>query len=233
VVSDDGVKGTVLVVEDDATVAEVVARYLERDGYTVGNVSDGVSALQRIERAPPDLVVLDIMLPGMDGLEVCSRLRAESRIPIVLLTAMGDESDRIAGLELGADDYITKPFSPRELVARVNAVLRRTGADDRRLGRGSIAVEELEIDLDAHEVRKKDEVLALTVREFDLLAHLASNPRVVYTREQLLERVWGYTFGDKSTVTVHVRRLREKVEDDPARPKHISTVWGVGYRFDP
>jgi DNA-binding response OmpR family regulator len=232
VVSVPVTRGTVFVVEDDATVAEVVTRYLERDGFSVERVSDGASALERIHDAPPDLVVLDIMLPGMDGLEVCSQLRSEGRIPIVLLTALGEESDRIAGLELGADDYITKPFSPRELVARVNAVLRRSGGDDGGV-RGTITIGGLEIDLDAHEVRKDGEILALTVMEFDLLAYLASNPRSVFTREHLLEDVWGYTFGDKSTVTVHVRRLREKIEDDPARPRHISTVWGVGYRFDP
>jgi DNA-binding response OmpR family regulator len=226
------VKGAILVVEDDPTVAEVVSRYLERDGYSVDLVTDGISAVRYVNESDLDLIVLDIMLPGMNGLDVCARLRAESPIPIVLLTAKGDETDRIAGLELGADDYITKPFSPRELVARVNAVLRRALKSDGH-GRGTITTEDIEIDLDAHEVRKRGEVLALTVREFDLLAHLATNPRTVYTREQLLEEVWGYTFGDQSTVTVHVRRLREKVEDDPARPKHISTVWGVGYRFDP
>ena len=226
------VKGTILVVEDDPTVAEVVSRYLQRDGYSVDLVADGISALERADHLDPDLIVLDIMLPGMNGLDVCARLRAEGLIPIVLLTAMGAESDRITGLDLGADDYITKPFSPRELVARVNAVLRRAATDDGH-GHGTITVGDIEIDLEAHEVRKGGEVLALTVREFDLLAHLATNPRVVYTREQLLERVWGYTFGDQSTVTVHVRRLREKIEDDPARPKHISTVWGIGYRFDP
>ncbi|HZA20654.1 MAG TPA: response regulator transcription factor [Actinomycetota bacterium] len=220
-----------MVVEDDPTVAEVVARYLQRDGYEVDLVADGITALERIAESGPDLVVLDIMLPGMDGLEVCARVREDSGVPIVLLTAMGGESDRIAGLELGADDYITKPFSPRELVARVNAVLRRTGRNG--APGGTIAVEDLQIDLDAHEVRKSGRILALTAREFDLLAHLATNSRVVFTREQLLEEVWGYTFGDQSTVTVHVRRLREKVEDDPARPRHISTVWGVGYRFDP
>jgi DNA-binding response OmpR family regulator len=220
-----------MVVEDDPTVAEVVARYLQRDGYEVDLVADGITALERIAESGPDLVVLDIMLPGMDGLEVCARVREDSGVPIVLLTAMGGESDRIAGLELGADDYITKPFSPRELVARVNAVLRRTGGNG--APGGTIAVEDLLIDLDAHEVRKSGRILALTAREFDLLAHLATNSRVVFTREQLLEEVWGYSFGDQSTVTVHVRRLREKVEDDPARPRHISTVWGVGYRFDP
>jgi DNA-binding response OmpR family regulator len=227
------VKGTVLVVEDDPTVSEVVMRYLQRDGYEVGCVADGGAALDRVGASHPDLIVLDIMLPGMDGLEVCSRLRAETQIPIVMLTALGDESDRIAGLDLGADDYIAKPFSPRELVARVNAVLRRAGTPTAEPGRGTVSVGELEMDLGAHEVRRNGDPVALTVLEFDLLAYLATHPRTVFTREQLLEEVWGYTFGDRTTVTVHVRRLREKVEDDPAHPRHIVTVWGVGYRFDP
>lgn len=227
------VKRTVLVVEDDPTVSEVVVRYLRRSGYEVDCVADGAAALERVAGSRPDLIVLDIMLPGIDGLEVCSRLRAETEIPIVMLTAMGDESDRIAGLDLGADDYIAKPFSPRELVARVNAVLRRAGAGVAEPGRGRVSIGDLEMDLDAHEARRDGHPVALTVREFDLLAYLARHPRTVLTREQLLEDVWGYTFGDRSTVTVHVRRLREKVEHDPARPRHIMTVWGVGYRFDP
>ena len=233
-VTPDESKGRALVVEDDRTVSDVVSRYLERDGFTVEVVADGRTALAAIDREEPDIVVLDIMLPGIDGLEVCRRLRATRPTPIIMLTALGEESDRIIGLEMGADDYLAKPFSPRELVARVNAVLRRaraplTGADDG----APIVAGSLRIDVRSHEVHRDGRLLALTAREFDLLAHLARHPRQVFTREELLEQVWGYTFGDKSTVTVHVRRLREKVELDPARPAHVVTVWGVGYRFDP
>lgn len=231
-VSDNRGKGHVLVVEDDSTVAEVVARYLERDGFEVTGVGDGHAALSAASERSVDLVVLDIMLPGIDGLEVCRRLRASTPIPIIMLTALGEETDRIAGLELGADDYLAKPFSPRELVARVNAVLRRARVPT-QTRRETIVAGELEIDLDAHEVRRSGEAVSLTAKEFDLLAHLATHPRQVFTREELLEQVWGYRFGDKSTVTVHVRRLREKVEADPARPTKVATVWGVGYRFDP
>jgi DNA-binding response OmpR family regulator len=231
-VSDDRSKGHVLVVEDDSTVAEVVARYLERDGFEVSPVGDGSAALSAAAGGAIDLVVLDIMLPGIDGLEVCRRLRASLPIPIIMLTALGDETDRIAGLELGADDYLAKPFSPRELVARVNAVLRRSRTSSPTHGE-TMTAGDLEIDIAAHEVRRSGEVVNLTTKEFDLLAHLAAHPRQVFTREELLEQVWGYTFGDKSTVTVHVRRLREKVEEDPARPLRVATVWGVGYRFDP
>jgi DNA-binding response OmpR family regulator len=225
-------KGHVLVVEDDSTVADVVARYLQRDGFEVTCIGDGNDALATLSRVPIDLVILDIMLPGVNGLEVCRRLRTSMPTPVIMLTALGDETDRIAGLEIGADDYMAKPFSPRELVARVNAVLRRSviTAPERA---ETITSGELKIDLRAHEVRRAGKVLSLTSKEFDLLAHLATHPRQVFTREELLEQVWGYTYGDKSTVTVHVRRLREKVEDDPARPTKVATVWGVGYRFDP
>jgi DNA-binding response OmpR family regulator len=227
-------KGRVLIVEDDPTVSEVVTRYLQRDGFAVEIVGDGRSALAAVEKAEPDIVVLDIMLPGMDGLEVCRWLRASRPTPIIMLTALGEESDRIAGLEMGADDYLAKPFSPRELVARVNAILRRARAPLTETDRSDpIVAGSLCIDVRSHEVKRDGRLLALTAREFDLLAHLARHPRQVFTREELLEQVWGYTFGDKSTVTVHVRRLREKVESDPARPEHVVTVWGVGYRFDP
>lgn len=231
-VNDDTVKGHVLVVEDDSTVSDVVARYLERDGFQVTSVGDGNAALSIADDDAIDLVILDIMLPGIDGLEVCRRLRTTTSTPVIMLTALGDESDRIAGLELGADDYLAKPFSPRELVARVNAVLRRARTPAPARGE-TINTGDLEIDLGAHEVRRGGEVVTLTAKEFDLLAHLATHPRQVFTREELLEQVWGYTYGDKSTVTVHVRRLREKIESDPARPKRVATVWGVGYRFDP
>lgn len=225
----------VLVIEDDATVADVVSRYLAREGYEVEVADDGKVGLQRALESMPDIVVLDIMLPGMDGLEVCARLRAEVPIPVIMLTALGEENDRIMGLELGADDYISKPFSPRELTARVKSVLRRAR------GLVSPPVEPSEplcagdvvVDLRAHEATSRGKPVALTAREFDLLVYLMRHPREVFSREQLLERVWGYTYGDKTTVTVHVRRLREKIESDPSRPVRIKTVWGTGYRFDP
>jgi len=224
----------VLIVEDDQTVAEVVTRYLERDGFAVESVADGREALARADAQLPDLVVLDIMLPGLDGLEVCRRLRARAPIPVVMLTARGSEEDRILGLDLGADDYVSKPFSPRELTARVKAVLRRAGSPLEEADRtGTLEYDGLTIDLSAREARVRGELTTLTAREFELLAFLAGRPRQVFRRDELLERVWGYTYGDTSTVTVHIRRLREKIEDDPSVPRRITTVWGVGYRFDP
>ncbi len=224
----------VLVVDDDLTVSEVVARYLEREGYDVSCCDDGAVGLARALAESPDLVILDLMLPGLDGLEVFRRLRAASPVSVIMLTAKGDEGDRIAGLELGADDYVAKPFSARELVLRVKSVLRRgTGAsapataDDAPMTTGALA-----LDPRAREATLDGDPVALTVREFDLLAYLMRHPRQAFTREQLLETVWGYTFGDTSTVTVHVRRLRTKIEPDPAEPTFISTVWGVGYRFE-
>jgi DNA-binding response OmpR family regulator len=223
----------VLVIEDDPNVSEVVTRYLEREGYAVVNAADGQAGLELALSDPPDLVVLDLMLPSLSGLEVCRRLRAEAPVPVIMLTARGEEVDRIAGLELGADDYVAKPFSPRELTARVKAVLRRA--------RGALAAEDaavlragtLEVDPVAHEARLNGEVVALTAREFELLTHLMRNPRRAFRREELLAEVWGFTYGDTSTVTVHVRRLREKIESDPSEPRHICTVWGIGYRFEP
>ena len=224
----------VLVVEDDPTVAEVVARYLEREGFVVESVGDGKQALARADERLPDLVVLDIMLPGLDGLEECRRLRSRAPIPVVMLTARGSEEDRVLGLELGADDYVSKPFSPRELTARVKAVLRRAGSPLGELDRAeAVEYDGLRIDLGAREARVRGEPATLTAREFELLAFLARRPRQVFRRDELLEHVWGYTYGDTSTVTVHIRRLREKIEDDPSAPRRITTVWGVGYRFDP
>ncbi|MGH9025712.1 MAG: response regulator [Acidimicrobiia bacterium] len=223
----------ILVVEDDPNVAEVVSRYLEREGYDVEHLSDGREALAHAGTALPDLVVLDLMLPGLNGLEVCRRLRSIAAVPVVMLTARSDEEDRIAGLELGADDYVAKPFSPRELTARVKAVLRRAQLP---LGGpepvGLIKAGDLEVDLAAREIRQHGAPVTLTAREFDLLAFLARHPRQAFGRDELLERVWGYSYGDTSTVTVHMRRLREKVEADPSKPKRLVTVWGVGYRFD-
>jgi DNA-binding response OmpR family regulator len=224
----------VLVVEDDRTVAEVVTRYLEREGFAVESVGDGNEALERADAQLPDLVVLDIMLPGLDGLEVCRLLRSRAPIPVVMLTARGSEEDRVLGLELGADDYVAKPFSPRELTARVKAVLRRAGSP---LGdvdsAGTVEYDGLQVDLGAREARVRGELATLTAREFELLAFLVRRPRQVFRRDELLEHVWGYTYGDTATVTVHIRRLREKIEDDPSTPRRITTVWGVGYRFDP
>jgi DNA-binding response OmpR family regulator len=224
----------VLIVEDDPNVSEVVARYLEREGWTVESVSDGAVGLERALADPPDLVVLDLMLPSMGGLEVCRRLRTVAPVPVIMLTARGEEADRIAGLELGADDYVSKPFSPRELTARIKAVLRRAAgplaapAEPAILRAGG-----LEVDVVAHEARLDGALAALTAKEFDLLVHFMRHPRRAFRREDLLEAVWGFSYGDTSTVTVHVRRLREKIEADPSEPRYVCTVWGVGYRFEP
>ena len=225
----------ILVVDDDPTVSDVVRRYLERAGYDVVLAADGPAALGAYAREEPDLVVLDLMLPGMDGLEVCRRLRDSStEVPIIMLTALGEESDRVLGLQLGADDYVTKPFSPRELVLRVQSVLRRSGAagPDAKTAGQVLTDGDLTIDTARRVAMRGGAELALTVREFDLLAYLMSHPGRAFRRSELLEAVWGWTFGDQSTVTVHVRRLREKIENDPANPTRIVTVWGVGYRFE-
>lgn len=237
--------GRVLVVDDDPTVAEVVAGYLTRAGFAVDRAADGPGALARADAGWPDLVVLDLMLPGMDGLEVCRALRGKGPVPVIMLTARGDEDDRILGLEIGADDYVTKPFSPRELVLRVESVLRRSRTGPRASAapagaRGPVperpdtVLRRAGITLDplARRATKGGRELALTLREFDLLAFLLRHPGVACTREELMRDVWGWDFGDLSTVTVHVRRLRGKIEDDPAAPRLIQTVWGVGYRFD-
>ncbi len=221
----------VLVVDDDHTVREVVVSYLRAGGHHVVDVADGESALVAMRARPADLVVLDLMLPGMGGLEVCRRLRQASDVPVIMLTALGAETDRIMGLGLGADDYVTKPFSPRELVLRVDSVLRRAG----QLAEPEVAVlhdGDLVIDCAQHVVVRAGERLALTVREFDLLRFLVANPGTAWSRDDLLRDVWGWMFGDVSTVTVHVRRLREKVEADPTRPTRLATVWGVGYRWE-
>jgi DNA-binding response OmpR family regulator len=222
----------VLVVDDEPTIREVVVGYLQREGFKTVEAADGNRARELLEQDPPDLVVLDVMLPGTDGLELCRWIRSRSRLPVILLTARGEESDRIVGLELGADDYVTKPFSPRELAARVRTVLRRAEPDAAAEER--LSYDGLVIDSSTREVTKRNEALRLTAREFDLLWFLASHPRRVFSREQLMRRVWGYSAAlDTGTVTVHVRRLREKIEDDPSHPRHLETVWGVGYRFAP
>ena len=225
----------VLVVDDDATVAEVVAAYLLRAGYTVRRAADGPSAVAAAAERLPDLVVLDLMLPGFDGYEVHKRIRELGEVPVIMLTARGEEGDRILGLQVGADDYVTKPFSPRELVLRAGSVLRR--AKGRVAGTASqppeiLRLGDLEVDLTGHKARLRGEPLALTGREFDLLAFLLGHPGQAFTRAELMKQVWGWEFGDQSTVTVHVRRLREKIEADPASPALIVTVWGVGYRLE-
>jgi DNA-binding response OmpR family regulator len=223
----------VLVVDDDPTVSEVVARYLEHAGYDVTVVADGRVALDKAMADPPDLVVLDLMLPGMDGLEVFSRLREHVPVPVVMLTALGEEADRLVGLELGADDYVTKPFSPRELVLRVQSVLRRTSQPLTAAAPQVLVDGDLEVDVAAHQATLGGQPLGLTVREYDLLVFLLQNPRQAFSREDLLKQVWGWEYADHSTVTVHVRRLREKVEADPRHPQRVITVFGVGYRYEP
>jgi two-component system response regulator ResD len=243
---------SVLVVDDDPTVSEVVGAYLERAGFAVTHAGEGAGALELARQCPPDLVVLDVMLPGLDGIEVCRRLRAVSEVPIIMLTALDGEMDRVLGLEVGADDYLTKPFSPRELVLRVQSVLRRTGrhplertapataseASSATAGRaadsiaGPVRDGDLELDLLGRRAWLHGRALSLTVREFDLLSHLVRHPAVAFTREDLMRQIWGWDFGDLSTVTVHVRRVRSKVEADPASPVRLVTVWGVGYRWD-
>jgi DNA-binding response OmpR family regulator len=223
----------ILVVDDEPIVTEVVERYLVRDGYRVTVVHDGPAAIETAAREAPDLIVLDLMLPGVDGLEVCRTIRADSKVPIIILSAKDEESDKILGLGLGADDYVAKPFSPRELVARVQAVLRRTRSAPPEAG-DQLRYGGLKINPKARAVEIGDRAVDLTAKEFDLLYFLARHPGQVFSREQLLDQVWDYRFiGDASTVTVHVRRLREKVEADPVRPRYVKTVWGVGYKFDP
>ena len=223
----------VLVVEDDPTVAEVVTSYLERADHHTESIADGNTAAARLSDAADrsiDLVILDLMLPGLDGIEVCRRLRsARPDLPVIMLTALGEEDDRIAGLEVGADDYITKPFSPRELVLRVESVLRRSTPP---LEPRTLTIGPLTLDTAARRATKCGSELSLTVRELDLLAYLMAHPGTAFTRTELMSAVWGWTFGDQSTVTVHVRRVREKIEDDPKDPRLIQTVWGVGYRMD-
>ncbi len=223
---------TVLVVDDESIVREVVVSYLKREGYHTLEAGDGDTARELVEQESPSLVVLDLMLPGTDGLELCRWIRARSDVPVIMLTARGEEADRIVGLELGADDYVTKPFSPRELATRVRTVLRRSEPSVSRAE--SLSFEGLEISGKTREVTKTGEALRLTAKEFDLLWFLANHPRQVFSRDQLMDRVWGYEAAlDTGTVTVHVRRLREKIEDDASRPRFLQTVWGVGYRFVP
>ena len=223
---------TILVVDDEETIREVVRRYLERDGFNVIEAADGFEALDAIRSEPPDLMVLDLMLPGIDGLSLTQHIRQDRQIPIIMLTAKGEANDRIRGLDTGADDYIAKPFSPQEVVSRVRAVLRRTGGDSIPHKGNSLVIQDLEIDPNSRAVLQKGSSINLTAKEFDLLYFFASNPQQVFSRAQSLEKVWGdELYTDPSTVTVHIRRLREKIENDPSNPKHLITVWGVGYKF--
>jgi DNA-binding response OmpR family regulator len=226
-------RGTVLVVDDEPMVREVVVTYLERDGFLVHEASDGRTALSMIETTRPDLVVLDVMLPKVDGFSVLGEVRRRSDVPIILLTARTDEPDRVLGLELGADDYVVKPFSPRELAARVRTVLRRTRSAEPAGER--LTFDGIEIDGATREVLVEGDLIDLTPKEFDLLEFLAASPRQVFSRGQLLEQVWDSSaeWQDPSTVTVHIRRLRRKIEQDPEQPRRITTSWGVGYRFEP
>jgi len=222
----------VLVVDDEPIVRDVVVRYLENAGFETLEAEDGLEARALLEQKTPSAVVLDVMMPRLDGLELCRWIRARSDVPVIMLTALGEEADRIVGLELGADDYVTKPFSPRELAVRVKAVMRRATLGAPKAER--LEVGDLAVDSATRDVRKAGVPLRLTAMEFDLLWFLASHPRRVFSRAQLMESVWGYQASfDTGTLTVHIRRLREKIEDDPSSPRRLQTVWGVGYRFEP
>jgi two-component system response regulator VicR len=231
-----GAQKRILVVDDESSIRDVLTRYLEREGYRVEVAADGSSALQATAQMSPDLIVLDLMLPGIDGLEVCHRLRAQSSVPIIMLTARDEEADKIRGFTTGADDYMTKPFSPAELVLRVKAVLRRVeGTATSPQPSGTVLrFDSLTIAPAFRRVELAGQVVDLSAREFDLLFFLASHPGQVFTRNQLLQQVWDYAYyGDSSTVTVHISRVREKLEPDPTHPSYIKTVWGVGYKFEP
>jgi len=224
----------IVLVEDEPSISEVVSLYLKRADYVVTCFSDGMSALNALTEQLPDLIILDVMLPGLDGFTLMRKLRDHSDVPIILLTSRREESDRIAGLELGADDYVVKPFSPQELVSRVRAVLRRTRSSTEVITNESLTFQDLLINPQTREISLRGQNIILTAKEFDLLHHLALHPRQVFTRDQLLENIWGYyDYIDPSTVTVHLRRLREKIEKDPAKPVHLVTVWGIGYKFEP
>jgi DNA-binding response OmpR family regulator len=223
---------TVLVVDDEPIVRDVVVRYLQRDGFDTLEAGDGDAARSIIESGAADLVVLDVMLPGADGLTLCRWIRAGSDLPVIMLTARGEAADRIVGLEIGADDYVTKPFSPREVAIRVRNVLKR--AETTPPAAETLSFDGLTLDGRTREVTLDGEPVRLTGKEFDLLHFLASNPREVFSRTQLMDRVWGYEAAlDTGTVTVHIRRLRSKIERDPSTPRHLETLWGVGYRFVP
>jgi len=224
----------IVIVEDEPSISEVVGLYLNRAGFDVTTFSDGLSAYEQFAKKLPDLVILDVMLPGMDGFSLIRSIRDRSDVPVIMLTSRREESDRIAGLELGADDYVVKPFSPQELVSRVRAVLRRAQSKSVAPAQGTIQIDNIKINPQTREVSIDGNNVILTAKEFDLLYHLAIHPRQVFSRDQLLESIWGLRdFIDPSTVTVHIRRLREKIEKDPTAPTHLVTSWGVGYKFEP
>ena len=226
-------KQIILIVDDEETIREVVRRYLEREGFSVLEAANGFEALDAIRTTPPDLIVLDLMLPGLDGLSLTQHIRQDWHIPIIMLTAKGEASDRIRGLDMGADDYIAKPFSPQEVVSRVRAVLRRSSGEPAQISGGPLKFQNLRIDPISHTVILKGQPITLTAKEFDLLYYFASHPRQVFSRTQLLDKVWNdELYTDPSTVTVHIRRLREKIECDPGNPQYLRTVWGVGYKFE-
>lgn len=234
--SDHPAPTTVLVVDDDPNVCEVLSRYLTRAGYRVLVAADGIDGLRMARSTPVDLVVLDLMLPGMDGLDVCSAIRKDSTIPVMMLTALAEESDRVVGLEYGADDYVVKPFSPREVTLRIARILDRTSrsATDPRAGAPDVVTDgDLEVNLTARTAFLSGRQVALTTREFDLLAFLVAHPNQAFSRTELINRVWQWSVGDESTVTVHARRLRAKIESDPTQPRRLVTVWGHGYRYEP
>ena len=223
---------SILVVDDEDTIREVVRRYLEREGFSVREAADGYEALDAIQEAQPDLIVLDLMLPGIDGLTITQHIRQDRQIPIIMLTAKGEANDRIRGLDLGADDYVTKPFSPQEVISRVRAVLRRVEGVSAQQQKESLEFDRLCIDPSGRVVIVDGQSITLTAKEFDLLWFFALHPGQVFSRTQLLSKVWGdELYTDPSTVTVHIRRLREKIEADPGQPAHLLTVWGVGYKF--
>ncbi len=224
----------IMLVEDEPSISEVVTLYLKRAGFQVEAFDDGAKALEKLQQNLPDLLVLDLMVPNVDGYEITRWLRDRSDVPIIILTARRSEADRIAGLEMGADDYVVKPFSPQELVSRVRAVLRRTHRMDEQEGEQTLDFGDLCIDPQTRLVNLRGTEISLTAKEYEMLWHMACHPRQVFTRDHLLERVWGMVdYIDPGTVTVHIRRLREKIEVDPGKPKYIQTVWGVGYKFEP
>jgi DNA-binding response OmpR family regulator len=224
----------IAVVEDEPDISNVVSLYLKRAGFEVSTYSNGLYAFDAFVEKLPDLVILDIMLPGMDGFSLVRSIRDRSDVPVILLTSRREESDRIAGLELGADDYVVKPFFPQELVSRVRAVLRRLQSKSDSSAQAVIEVSNLTINPSTREVFVNGNAVILTAKEYDLLYHLVSHPRQVFSRDQLLGNIWGLRdYIDPSTVTVHIRRLREKIEDDPTAPVHLVTAWGVGYKFEP
>ncbi len=224
----------IAIVEDEPNIREVIRLYLKRADFSVVSFEDGLAAFEAFNQQMPDLIILDLMLPGMDGFTLMRQLRDRSDVPVILLTSRREESDRIAGLELGADDYVIKPFSPQELVSRVRAVLRRSRPLQEPVSTQTLVFGDLVINPQTRGVQIQNNEILLTAKEFDLLMHLALHPRQVFTRDQLLESVWGMAdYIDPGTVTVHIRRLREKIEGDPSLPNRLVTVWGVGYKFEP